>query len=311
MKGWWESSSPGKAPYLYLHVISTYPPIYIHLQIITPPSSAIRFTYPPHIYSAHGQKKQQDRAMSSKRIYIITLITMLTGILHAQERTVENRPYTDLRPFHFGVVVGTHMQDIELNNVGPITLTDENGMEYESFVSTDQDRWDPGFQVGVLGELRLSTHFALRLSPTLYFGTRHITFINHMKPDEDGKPTEARQTLKSVYIAGVADLIFSAKRFNNHRPYIVAGITPMLNLTSRANDYLRLKSTDIYMSIGAGCDFYLPFFKLRPELKFMYSLTNSLDKKHASQLKDTNMLPYACSVDKAQTKMICLSFYFE
>lgn len=137
--------------------------------------------------------------MSSKRIFIITLITMLTGILHAQERTVENRPYTDLRPFHFGVVVGTHMQDIELNNVGPITLTDENGMEYESFVSTDQDRWDPGFQVGVLGELRLSTHFALRLSPTLYFGTRHITFINHMKPDEDGKPTEARQTLKSVY----------------------------------------------------------------------------------------------------------------
>ncbi|MGM9713810.1 MAG: porin family protein [Prevotella sp.] len=249
--------------------------------------------------------------MTTVRIFIISLAVLLASTTHAQERTVENRPYTDLRPFHFGVVVGAHMQDIELNNIGPITLTDENGMEYESFVSADQDRWDPGFQVGVLGELRLSAHFALRLSPTLYFGTRHITFLNHTKPTETGEPTEARQTLKSVYIAGVADIIFSAKRFNNHRPYIVAGITPMLNLTSRDNDYLRLKSSDVYLSVGAGCDFYLPFFKLRPELKFMYSLTNSLDGKHASQLKDQNMMPYARSVDKARTKMICLSFYFE
>ena len=45
----------------------------------------------------------------------------------AQQRTVENRPYTDLRPFHFGVLVGTHLQDIELNNVGPQTITTEDG----------------------------------------------------------------------------------------------------------------------------------------------------------------------------------------
>lgn len=37
----------------------------------------------------------------------------------AQDRTVENRPYTDLRPLHFGVLVGTHMQDVELMNAGP------------------------------------------------------------------------------------------------------------------------------------------------------------------------------------------------
>jgi ABC-type uncharacterized transport system YnjBCD substrate-binding protein len=37
----------------------------------------------------------------------------------AQDRVVQNRPYTDLRPFHFGVVVGTHFQDMELVNAGP------------------------------------------------------------------------------------------------------------------------------------------------------------------------------------------------
>lgn len=227
------------------------------------------------------------------------------------DRTVENRPYTDLRPFHFGVVVGAHMQDLELNNVGPTTITDVEGNTFESYVSVDQDRWDPGFQVGVLGEARLGTHFALRVAPMMMFGNRHLTFLNFKKPDENGGPTEVRQNLKSVYIAGVVDLIFSAKRFNNHRPYVLAGITPMLNLTSRDNDYLRLNKSDLFVSVGLGCDMYLPFFKLRPELKLMYGITNSLDKDHAHQMKDVNMLPYSYSVDKTSSKMICLSFYFE
>ena len=244
--------------------------------------------------------------------FFVTLISVCTLInVSAQERKVENRPYTDLRPFHFGVVVGTHFQDLELCNVGLTTITDADGNTYESLVSVDQDRWDPGFQVGVLGEARLGTHFAFRLAPMMMFGTRHLTFYNHKKLDDKGAPTEARQNLKSVYIAAVMDIIFAAKRFNNHRPYIVAGVTPMLNLTSRDNDYIRLNKSDIFASVRVGCDFYLPYFKLRPELKFMYGLTNSLDSGHAGRLKDMNKLPYAASVDKTRAKMICLSFYFE
>ena len=98
--------------------------------------------------------------------------------LQAQERTVENRPYTDLRPFHFGVLLGTHLQDLELLNVGPQLITNDDGTTVEKVISADQDRWDPGFTVGVLGELRLNTHFQLRVAPALYFGTRHITFRN-------------------------------------------------------------------------------------------------------------------------------------
>ena len=43
------------------------------------------------------------------------------------DRTVQNRPYTDLRPLHFGVLLGTHFQDIELNNVGTQHITREDG----------------------------------------------------------------------------------------------------------------------------------------------------------------------------------------
>ena len=239
----------------------------------------------------------------------------------AQERTVENRPYTDLRPFHFGVLVGTHFQDIELNNVGPQVITTEDGT-IDALVTCDQDRWDAGFNVGVLGEFRLGTHFALRVAPTMYFGTKHFTFFNH-KETINGKPIEEQEepqsnkqvtqisVLKTAYMTCAFELIFSAKRFNNHRPYMMLGLNPMLNLSNKEDEYLKMKKFDTYLEAGLGCDFYLPFFKLRPELKFAYGLTNCIDTDHGNHLKDKNMLQYTNSVNKGRSKMIVLTFYFE
>ena len=229
----------------------------------------------------------------------------------AQDRTVENRPYTDLRQLHFGVIVGTHMQDIELVNAGPQLITLDDGTQQETLVSVDQSRWDPGINVGVLAEMRLSTHFQLRVAPMMYFGSRHMVFRDLKTLDANGAPEETRQELKSAYIACSADIIFAAPRFNNHRPYLMAGVAPMINLSSKSSDYLRLKRQSLSLEVSLGCDFYLPFFKLRPELKFVYGLGNALDTKHPQELRDKNLLKYAQSASEAHTKMVVLSFYFE
>ena len=49
----------------------------------------------------------------------------------------------------------------------------------EKLVIGDQDRWDAGFNVGVLGRTASQDDFQLRVAPAMYFGTRHITFRNH------------------------------------------------------------------------------------------------------------------------------------
>lgn len=230
----------------------------------------------------------------------------------AQDRTVQNRPYTDLRTFHFGVLVGTHLQDLELLNGGPTVIDVEDGRgPVERTVSVDQDRWDAGFTVGVLGELRLNQTFQLRIAPAMYFGTRHLTFRNITDVNAQGEPTIQTQDLKTAYVSCAFDLIAAAPRFNNHRPYIIGGINPMLNLSGKDNDYIKLKRSDVFLEFGVGCDFYLPFFKLRPELKFMYGLSNCLDTKHAKQVRDKNMLIYTNAVTEAHSKMIALTFYFE
>ena len=85
----------------------------------------------------------------------------------------------------------------------------------------------------------------------------------------------------------------------------------MINLSSKSQDFIQLKRYDTMVEVGLGCDFYLPFFKLRPELKFMLGLTNALDTKHADDLQDKTMRLYTNSVSEARSKIIALTFYFE
>ena len=229
----------------------------------------------------------------------------------AQERKVQNKPYIDLRPMHFGILVGMNLQDIEFQNVGPQTVMLEDGTETQQTILCDEDRWNSGFSVGVMADLRLNAHLNLRFAPTMHFGAKHLVFHNLSQRTAEDRPTEVRQDLKSTYISLPIDLKFSAERWNNYRPYLIAGVNPMLNLKGKDQDYIQLKRMDTFLEIGMGCDFYLPFFKLRPELKFMIGLTNALSTEHQKTMREAETMPYAASVDRIKSKMFVLSFYFE
>jgi hypothetical protein len=228
------------------------------------------------------------------------------------DRRVQNKPYIDLRPMHFGILIGAHLQDLEFENVGMQTITDENGNVTNQLIVCDADRWSPGFSVGVLGELRLHDNFSLRVAPTMHFGAKHLTFIDLQNMDgATGKPIRQTQDLKNTYFSLPIDIKFAAPRWNNHRPYLMAGINPMINMTKGDQDIIRLNHFSTMVEVGLGCDFYLPFFKLIPELKFCFGLGNVLDKDHVNELRDANLKAFAGSVSSAQSKMVVLTFYFE
>jgi len=247
-----------------------------------------------------------------KRCLIILLATCLATVQTvAQERKVQNKPYIDLRPMHFGIHVGLNMQDIEFVNKGPQTITLDDGTVMQQTIVMDADRWNAGFSVGVLADMRLSNHLNLRITPTMHFGAKHLTFHNLTDLDPEGFPHEETQDMKNTYISFPVDLKFSAQRWNNYRPYLIAGVNPMINLTGKDQDFIQLKKMDTFLEVGLGCDLYLPFFKLIPELKFCYSLTNALDRNHANELVDINKRAYANAVTSGHSKMIVLTFYFE
>ena len=235
--------------------------------------------------------------MKLRFLSIIAAICIATACMAQRRYVIQHKPYIDLRPMHFGISAGLNMQDIEFTTEAPIVC--------------DADRWNTGFSVGVLSDMRLSNHLNLRISPTMHFGSKHITFLNLENLDAEGKPRTETQDMKNTYLAVPVDLKFSAQRWNNIRPYMMAGVSPMVNLTNKSQEIIQLKRTDLMLEVGLGCDLYLPFFKLIPELKFCYGLGNKIDKSHIADLKDDNKKTYANSIKSGHTKMIVLTFYFE
>ncbi len=251
--------------------------------------------------------------LSNKTLFAIVIMMMRTNILRyfvslaifafslslaAQEPKVQNRPYIDQRKFHYGFLLGLHMQDIELENNG--FIDPETGEQWYAEINN----YSPGFTVGVLGDLRLNKYFSLRLLPSIHFGQKHAVY------HEQRSGADSTQVFKSTYISVPIDVKFSAPRYNNFRPYLIAGINPMVDLTARKHDALRLKPFDLYLEVGFGCDLYLPFFKLVPEIKFCFGLLNIINKDR-SDLIDNTLMKYTNSVNGGRSNMIVLTFNFE
>ncbi len=233
-----------------------------------------------------------------KRIVLLLLALACLLPLAAQERKVQKRPYIDERRLHYGFLFGLHMQDMELQNNGYIDPA--TGEQWYAEV----DNYNPGFSVGVLGELRLNKYLSLRLVPTLHFGQKHVSF------HEQKSGRDSTQNIKSTYLSFPLDLKVAAPRFNNYRPYMMFGISPAIDLTTRKHRALRTKPFDCFIEVGVGCDLYFSFFKMIPELKFCFGLSNIL-QKNRDDLIDRSMLKYTNSLDKASSKMIVLTLYFE
>lgn len=211
---------------------------------------------------------------------------------------LENRPYADLRRWHLGFSIGANAHDLKFAHNGFITADGEAWR-------AEQVNYQPGFTVTGLLDLRLNKYFSLRLSPGMMFGSRDIRFLDLTTGAED------RQNIKSTYIITPLDLKFAGSRVRNARPYVVGGVMGAFDVSKKRTDLLKLTSSDVYLTIGLGCDFYLPYFKLIPEIKFCFGLSDILQHDRPDLQDDPSRLKFTSSIAKATSKMICISFYFE
>ena len=231
---------------------------------------------------------------------ILALVAMITAAAGAQQLNDKllNRPYADLRRWHLGFSIGVHTQDMRFTHNGFVTDTGEQWF-------MDQPSFSPGFCVNGLVDFRLNEYFSLRLSPGLYFGNREIKMV------EPVMGLSEKQNLRSVFVVAPIDVKYSAQRYRNLRPYLTAGVMPALDVSKKRSDFLKLKSTDVYLTVGLGCDFYLPFFKLNPEIKFCFGLTDVIQHDRPDLVDDPERLKITQSLKKATSQMVVLTFYFE
>ncbi len=210
-----------------------------------------------------------------------------------------NRAYADQRPWHLGFSVGIHTQDFAFTHNGYVTADGQSWfMEQPSF--------SPGFCVTGLVNLRLNTYFSLRFTPGMYFGNRTV------KMHDVNSGAREEQDIKSNLVVLPVDVKFSSLRYRNARPYLVAGAMATFDVSRRrSREPLQLNTADFLLTAGFGCDFYLPFFKLCPEIKFCFGLTDVLRHDRPDFKDDPDGYKFTHSLKKLTTQMVVLSFYFE
>ena len=225
-----------------------------------------------------------------KLFYLLVLFCSFSSAI-AQKQIIKNIPYIDQRRFHYGFALG-----LNANNI----IFEHSKQEW----SAECPDINPAFCVGLLGDMALTENLSVRCTPMLYFISRNISFRNYISE------TTVSQDLKSCNLEIPLSLKVATKRLNNYRPYMLVGANISYDLSKEKETPIVFNHVDYGIHIALGCDTYLPFFKLCPELRFNLGLADMIDHERKG-LKDENLMQYTNAISKARNKSISLIFYFE
>jgi hypothetical protein len=165
-----------------------------------------------------------------------------------------------------------------------------------------------GFNVGLVGDMRLNDYFNLRMEPGIVFVTRNLTFPDPSLITEVDRTRE----ITSTYINVPLLLKFSTKRVNNFKPFIMGGVSWSRNLSSNqdspddnsANQF-RQKTNVFNYELGIGVDLYLFYFKFTPSIRGVFAMSDEIVPD-----VDVNS-PYTGNVSSMQSRGIFLNFTFQ
>ena len=121
-----------------------------------------------------------------------------------------------------------------------------------------------------------------------------------------------QQRLESSFLEFPLLLKLKGDRLNNVRPYVIGGFNYRYDLAAKKDFddekpvYIRIKKPDLYYELGAGLDFYLPYFKLSVELKMSNGLSDILVKEVSPKYPE-----YVNAIEKMKSQIWVLSFHFE
>ncbi|MEX1192039.1 MAG: porin family protein [Brumimicrobium sp.] len=213
-----------------------------------------------------------------KSLFISILFVLVLSSGFAQRSLVtKNYRNFDRKFIHFGFMLGINTADFS-TRYNPNMLTNYNTYSVEN-------KSQPGFQLGIISSMKLGTpNIRLRFIPSLSFQER-ILIYTYLGEDEEGEQifeTEDER-VGSTNLDFPLMFKFRTNRYNNFAAYVIAGAQYTLDLQSQeeasqkyADPFIKIKRDDLQGQVGAGVDFFLPYFKFGMELKLSHGLMNGL-----------------------------------
>jgi hypothetical protein len=236
-----------------------------------------------------------------KRIICLCIIYLFSISAEAQlftkERVLNNENFDKPR-LSYGYYLGLNSYDFNI--------------DYKSNLKDIQVIKSTGFNVGLVGNIRINDFFDLRLEPGLVMSNRTLSYSGTYFEGLIFDESDTEREIRSTYIHIPLLLKISTKRINNIKPFIVAGISTALNLSSNQDNpddnsqgNFRLKKNNVFYEMGIGIDIYLTWFKFTPSIRGVFSLSD----EHVKDF-DSNS-PWTRNISKMQTRGLFVNFTFQ
>ena len=169
-----------------------------------------------------------------------------------------------------------------------------------------------GFNVGLIGNIRISDFFDVRFEPGLVMSNRNLIFNPVQFGDIDFNQNLHFREIKSTYVHFPLLLKISSKRVNNFKPFLLAGVSTALNLSSKENNVddnslgqFRTKKNVFFYELGFGIDLYLEWFKFSPSIRGVFAFSDE-------HVDDNDPLsPWTSNIDFMKTSGILINFTFQ
>ncbi len=224
------------------------------------------------------------------------ILFFITSLGFAQAGLFGKDPIVNLENFdkqkvHWGYYLGFNTLDFKFDYLAPT-----EDISVQTTV---------GFNVGLVGNLRLLEYVDLRFEPGLAITQRNLTF-----PGFDDK-VESYREAKSTYIYFPLLLKFSSKRTGNIRPYLLGGVSTAVNLGSNSkapddnfNGRFRMTQWTNFYEVGFGIDLYLEYFKFSPSIRGVFSMNDELIRDNSPDS------PWTGNVGAMKTRGVFVNFTF-
>jgi hypothetical protein len=231
-------------------------------------------------------------------IVLMLLFLVMHTNVYGQKQKPKNSSWYDEKVLHFGFSLGFNTMDYNITPSQQYLRTDS--------LYPEVSKLNPGINIQIVTDLRPARYMDIRFLPGVSFGQRVVRYY------KNGVLVNDQQKLESSYLEFPLLLKLKGDRLNNVRPYVIGGLNYRYDLAGKKEFddtkpvYLRIKRPDLYYEMGAGLDFYLPFFKLSVELKMSNGFRDILVKEAAPGHPE-----YYNAIEKIKSQIWILAFHFE
>ena len=184
--------------------------------------------------------------------------------------------------------------------------------DYKNNLEDIQTQKSFGFNVGLIGNVRINDYLDFRFEPGLVMSKRSLIYDPTNFNETEFNPIQHQRDIKSTYIHFPLLLKISTKRVNNIKPYITGGFSAAINLSSKEKSLddnnlgqFRMKKNTFFYELGFGIDLYLEWFKFSPSIRGIFAISDEL-------VPDEDPLsPWTSNIEFMKTSGIVLNFTFQ